>query len=62
MEIIDNRVTDTISSKRENVIVKGSIVSIQRWNIGISITLNTGYDVVMTAAEVKQIMEDKDKS
>jgi len=62
VEIIDNRVTDTISSKRENVIVKGSIVSIQRWNIGISITLNTGYDVVMTAAEVKQIMEDKDKS
>ena len=55
MEIRDNRMEHLIGVS----IAKGGIVSIYVWKGGMTITLDTGYSVVLKAQEVKQIQDAK---
>ena len=61
MEVIDNRHAGTMSSEKKEVIVRGSIVKIHCWKLGMTIILDTGYNVVLGADEMKQITEAVDK-
>lgn len=52
MKVRDNR--------NNSELAKGKIVSIYRWGDGITVTLDTGYDIIIERPEIESMLEPKE--